>query len=237
MPTDFEEQVPAQEPQGSSKDEQAREHTNGHDQADAGTAGAVPDVVEISVFEKPGADGPLTKVGQLGPDGKPEMDPSHCWMSTGTVRVASFTTMTAGAALIGGLSPQQAIGIGVPKAAVPRGGVLKIVAKKLLNGGANVIARTKEHFDLRVEGSADGLRRRHEVADARSRRACLRRRQVLVGAGGAGAGALGRGAHPKSVVIGGTIGERDSVPVVGEPAHLRRRDGRHRHPPRHPRHA
>ena len=41
MPTDFEEQVPAQEPQGSSKDEQAREHTNGHDQADAGTAGAV----------------------------------------------------------------------------------------------------------------------------------------------------------------------------------------------------
>ena len=146
MPTDFEEQVPAQKPQGSSKDEQAREHTNGHDQADADTAGAVTDVVEISIFEKPGADGPLTKVGQLGPDGKPEMDPSYCWMSSGTVRVASFTTMTAGAALIGGLSPQQAIGIGVPKATVPTGGVLNIVAKKLLNGGANVIARTKEHF-------------------------------------------------------------------------------------------
>jgi hypothetical protein len=146
MPTDFEEQGPAQEPQGSSKDEKAREHTNGHDQADAGTAGAATDVVEISIFEKPGADGPLTKVGQLGPDGKPEMDPSYCWMSSGTVRVASFTTMTAGAALISGLSPQQAIGIGVPKATVPRGGVLNIVAKKHLNGGANVIARTKEHF-------------------------------------------------------------------------------------------
>ena len=77
MPTDFEEQVPAQEPQGSSKDEQAREHTNGHDQADAGTAGAATDVVEISIFEKAGADGPLTKVGQLGPDGKPEMDQSY----------------------------------------------------------------------------------------------------------------------------------------------------------------
>jgi hypothetical protein len=102
-------------------------------------------VVEISIFEKPGADGPLTKVGELGPDGKPEMDPSYCWMSSGTVRVASFTTMTAGAALIGGLSPQQAIGIGVPKATVRTGGVLNI-AKKLLNGGANVIARTKEHF-------------------------------------------------------------------------------------------
>ena len=54
------------------------------------TAGAAMDVVEISIFEKPGADGPLTKVGQLGPDGKPEMDPSYCWMSSGTVRVASF---------------------------------------------------------------------------------------------------------------------------------------------------
>ena len=75
MPTDFEEQVLAQEPQGSSKDEQARKHTNGHDQADAGTSGMATDVVEISIFEKPSADGPLTKVGQLGPDGKPEMDP------------------------------------------------------------------------------------------------------------------------------------------------------------------
>ena len=73
----------AQKPQGSGKDEQAREHTNGHDQADADTAGAVTDVVEISIFEKPGAEGPLTKVGQLGPDGKLEMDPSYCWMSSG----------------------------------------------------------------------------------------------------------------------------------------------------------
>jgi hypothetical protein len=115
MATDFEKQVPAQESQGSSKDEQAREHTNGYDKADAGTAGAATGEIEISIFEKPGADGPLTKVGRLGPDGKPEMDPSYCWMSSGTVRVASFTTMTACAALIGGLSPQQAISIGVPK--------------------------------------------------------------------------------------------------------------------------
>ena len=52
MPTDFEEQVAAQEPQGSGKDEHAREHTNGHDQADTGTAGEATDVVEISIFEK-----------------------------------------------------------------------------------------------------------------------------------------------------------------------------------------
>ena len=94
------------------------------------TADAVTDVLEISIFEKPGADGPLAKIGQLGPDGKPDLDPSCCWMSSGTVRVASFTTMTAGAALIDGLSPQQAIGIGVPKAAVPTDGALEYRRQK-----------------------------------------------------------------------------------------------------------
>ena len=140
-------QEPHREPSGRDKP-QPNEKGNGFDDTasdDAG-AGTAIDEIEISIFEKPVFDGPLAKTGQLGPDGKPDLDASHCWMSTGTVKIASFRTMASGAALIAGLSSQQAIGIGIPKNGLAANGPLKIVSRKLLNGASNVIARTKEHF-------------------------------------------------------------------------------------------
>ncbi len=73
----------------------------------------MPAAVTFTVYEKPAADGPLSKTITLGPEGRPVSDGSSCVMMRGCAKTITLPGLVEFAAFLSTLTPQMAIGLGV----------------------------------------------------------------------------------------------------------------------------
>ncbi len=108
---------------------------------------------EITLFTKAG--GPLTKRISLDDAGQIKSDGSACVMSRGKAMRAAVRDLSGLARLIGGLRPDQAIGLGRLRGDLPD--EVEIVTKSKLNGDPNVIARTSEFIGFQQREQAFAL--------------------------------------------------------------------------------
>ena len=103
---------------------------------------------QITLFEKPKRDGPLSKVITLDADGKPVSDGSYCLMVEGTASALGVKDMAALAWLIDSMvSPQHAIALGRLANGVI--GPVPVTAVRRLRKGnrsPDTIARTKQYL-------------------------------------------------------------------------------------------
>jgi RecA-family ATPase len=100
--------------------------------------------IELTVFGS--GHGVLTKSIKLDKDGKLDIQP-HTAMASGTGRRVQISSVDDLAELIEQLKDNEAITLGVLKEELPD--QVKVVTKEKLNGGANIIARTKEYVIYR----------------------------------------------------------------------------------------
>ena len=109
--------------------------------------GKAPAAFEIVCFTKTG--GPLTKCISLNEDGSTKSDGSGCLMQRGTAVRTPIAGIVELGALISGLRPDQAIGLGALRSDLPD--QVNVVTKSKLNGhAADVIARTADSIQFRL---------------------------------------------------------------------------------------
>jgi hypothetical protein len=109
--------------------------------------------MRITIFEKPAEDGPLSKTIKLGANGEIVSDGSACKMWRGTARSAEVGDLSEFCAVIGSLSPQQAIALGSfkPGVGTTDGSPIPVVRKDDLTSAGtpkDAIARTKNRFEF-----------------------------------------------------------------------------------------
>jgi hypothetical protein len=114
-------------------------------------AAAEPKVaIRLIRFEKPRADGPMTKTIKLGADGQPVSDASECRMWRGKAEVITIEGAAGLAEAIGACTRQQAFAMGVVKPELADARTKFDVAKKdaLADAAKGTIARSKEHLEF-----------------------------------------------------------------------------------------
>jgi Protein of unknown function (DUF3987) len=106
--------------------------------------------IRFTRFEKPAADGPMTKTIKLGADGQPDSDASKCKMWRGKAEVLTVEGAAGLAAAIDACTSQQAFAMGIVKPELAGARTKFSVVKKdaLADAAKETIARSKDHLEF-----------------------------------------------------------------------------------------